>query len=332
MVGMMIKVLVGVVLFVASLVGGLAVTGRLDHDGTANIPLLHSFFPAPPAGVDGEEVAGGETAATPGADVASAAEPDTTAPRRSKTGRSIDGKGGTKASERDEAGSGKDDPPATEVANSGAVAADHSGARTPAAEPQGPSADFAEVERTLKSQGKVGYEPGAYFRFDGMPAGLSADQLNDAWQRVQAVTDDIARRGTALDLREQNLRELADDISRRWKELGEERLQVEQMQRQLDQKIKQFEGTVTLVRNDEAALLKRNADTLAAFERQKAAELIEAQWATERGQNEVLKVLEFMQKDAVNEILAELPPAMVQDVLDKRLRVSKEAVPPRRGG
>jgi len=149
---------------------------------------------------------------------------------------------------------------------------------------------------------------------------------------VQSVTDEIERRGTALDLREQNLRELADDISRRWKELGEERLQVEQMQRQLDQKIKQFEETVTLVRKDEVALLKRNAETLAAFERQKAAELIQAQWATERGQNEVLKVLEFMQKDAVNEILAELPPAMVQDVLDKRLRVSKEAVPSPRGG
>ena len=45
MVGVVTKVVVGLALFVGSLFGGLALTGRLNHEGTANIPLLSSFFP-----------------------------------------------------------------------------------------------------------------------------------------------------------------------------------------------------------------------------------------------------------------------------------------------
>ena len=41
----------------------------------------------------------------------------------------------------------------------------------------------------------------------------------------------------------------------------------------------------------------------------------------------MLKLLEFMDKDAMNEILKALPTPMVQDLLKKRLRISKEAVP-----
>ena len=46
MVGLVTKVMVGLGLFVGSLFGGLALTGRLNHEGTANIPVLGSFFPA----------------------------------------------------------------------------------------------------------------------------------------------------------------------------------------------------------------------------------------------------------------------------------------------
>ena len=44
MVGIIIKVVIGLALFAGSLVGGLAATGRLNHEGTANIPVLSSFF------------------------------------------------------------------------------------------------------------------------------------------------------------------------------------------------------------------------------------------------------------------------------------------------
>ena len=45
------------------------------------------------------------------------------------------------------------------------------------------------------------------------------------------------------------------------------------------------------------------------------------------GQDEILRVLEFMDKDAVNEILAELPNNVVQEILEKRMQISKEPKP-----
>ena len=46
--GIVVKVVVGLLLFAGTLVGGLAATGRLNHDGVANIPGLNLLFPAPP--------------------------------------------------------------------------------------------------------------------------------------------------------------------------------------------------------------------------------------------------------------------------------------------
>jgi len=158
-----------------------------------------------------------------------------------------------------------------------------------------------------------------------MPAGLTADQLNDAWQRVEGIMRTIQQREDALDLRQKELQELADDIGRRWKDLGKRQLEIEAMQRALDGRIAEFQRTVRLVRDDEVQKLKRNATTLAAFERDKAAVLFEAAWQTHAGQDEMLRMLEFMEVDAVNEILGLLPNAMVQDVLEKRMTVSKEA-------
>lgn len=363
MVGMLIKVAIGLVLFVGSLVGGLAATGRLNHEGTANIPVLSAFFPEPEkkegevqldehgnpiaAPADAHAAPGGETAnamhaGEAGVAEASGGEQEPKKPNPHKVGRSVlnpvepkaDGHGGGHGADAgghgaDAGGHGEeeshgDEGHATEehAADHGHEAAQDHGAQnhmTPA------ERDFDNMQRALRSQGKTGYQPGALFRFEGMPSGLTPEQLNEAWQRVEGVMQEYQRRSQALDLREQELGELADDISRRWKELGEERLQIEQMQRALDAKIAKFQETVILVRDDEVTLLKRNAETLAAFERSKAAELVQQRWQTETGQADVLKLLEYVDKDAVNEILAELPNALVQDIMNQRLRVSKPA-------
>ena len=390
MVGMIIKVVVGLLLFAGSLVGGLAATGRLNHEGTANIPLLGALFPEPEKeeGEEGEQGHEGDAhghAAADGdahgghpADASHAGESgvheaghdsddpqEPKKPRRSKVGKSVvepekpaggghgghggghgddghggghgdDGHGGGHGDDAHGGGHGDghgDDGHGKSSHGDAHKKHGHGHGDDHAQKHMSPAErDFDNVQRALRSQGKTGYKPGALFRFDGMPSGLTPEQLNEAWQRVQGVMQEVELRRKGLDLRERELGELADDISRRWKELGEERLQIEQMQRALDQKIQKFERTVKLVRKDEEKLLKRNAETLAAFERSKAAELVQQQWKTERGQDEVLRLLEFMDKDAVNEILAELPNAMVQDVLKQRLRVSKEAkasAPPR---
>ena len=340
---LIVKFVAGLVLFAGSLVGALAATGRLNHEGTSNIPLLGSFFPAPPPAEVAEHGKDGTPAdaahAGPAGDAADAAHggeqapQEPTGPVKSKVGKSVvdpekpaadpHGGHGDAAAEHAESGP-KDEHGGGEKADGPRAAP------ATAAAPDGErraNADMQRLESELAGDRKNRYAPGGFFRFDGMPAGLSPDQINEAWQRVQGVLSEAERRKTALDLRDRELQELADDISRRQHELGRERTKIEERHRELDARLQKFQEQVKLVRNDEVAALKRNADTLAAFEPEKAAQLVLDQWKTDRGQDEVLRTFEFMDKDAINAILGELPNPMVQDLLKKRLRVSKESVP-----
>lgn len=359
---LIVKIVVGLFLFAGSLVGGLAATGRLTHEGTANIPLLGSFFPEPKK-ADGEHGAGegkaadpahaaplGETANADHKGEAGAAKdashttqdpqgvPGT--PRKQKTGRSVvqpepppaeEGHGGGHGeapAKADDHGAAKETEKPGEAEHTGKP--DGHGQPAGDASKEGQHAvekDFQQLEHSLATDPKNKYAPGGYFKFDGMPAGLTPEQINEAWQRVQGVLGDIDRRKMSLDLRDQELQELADDVGRRQKELGDERLKIEQEHRRLDARIQKFQEQVKLVRSDEVTALKRNAQTLASFEASKAAELVLEQWKTDRGQDDVLKLMEFMDKDAVNDILKALPGPMVQDLLKKRLHVSKETAP-----
>jgi hypothetical protein len=233
--------------------------------------------------------------------------------RTLKTGRSVAQPEPKAAGDHDAA------PGATEAATDGDASPG------PAVAGHAAERDFEPPDLGPAHAGKQHYRPGSYFRFEGMPAGITAEQINAAWQRVQQVTTELEHRRVALDLRERELGALADDVARRQSELGRERTELEALQKRLDERIEQFREQVKLVRTDEVAGLKRNAATLASFEPQKAAELVQEQWKTEKGQDEVLKVLEFMDKDAVNSILKVLPNSMIREVLEKRLRVSKEA-------
>lgn len=365
MMGMVVKLVLALVLFVGSLVGGLAVTGRLDHEGTANIPLLRSFFPAPaPAPGDAPPGDGGhgkpegdahgaalDAPASPAGETQRAAaeaslgegqEPrGEESPRRQKVGRSL-----SEPEEKGGGGHGEPEAGATEEPKDhGKQAGNEHGkpaeptADKPADNPAGrsdharstPEGDFRQLEKSLGS-GHAQYTPGDLFQFHGLPAGVTPEQINEAWQRVQGLLAELDRRKVVLDQQEQQLRELGEDIGRRQASLGKERVEVEQMQRELDAKIQKFQEQVKLVRTDEVAALKRNAATISSWERDKAAQLLEAQWKTDKGQDEVLKLLEFMDKDAVDEILAMLPMPLANDILKKRLRVSKEPTSPGKGG
>ena len=344
MVGILIKIGVGVALFVGSLVGGLAATGRLNHEGTANIPVLSSFFPAPEEspheGGDGEHAAeDGDTHAAEASaghesgEPAEASHPQDPKKRLPKMGPSFRNKEEPKSSGGHGGGHG-DEASADHADTSHAAGAQHPApAGETANKPQKAgqrsedqrSEAERDFERTAESAGKTGYRPGAYFQFGGMPAGLTPEQLNEAWQTVQKAQKEVEQKRFANELKEAELKEFANDISRRQKALGAEQLRLEKYQKDLEEKIRQFQETVLMVKDTEVAKLKRNAETMAAFERSKAAELIQQQWSSESGQAEILKLLEFMDRDAVNEILSELPNPMVQDILKKRMTVAREA-------
>jgi hypothetical protein len=335
--GLIVNIVAGTGMFAAALFGTLAATGRLDHAGTANIPLVSALFPAPPANV-GKDADHGAVADAPadghGGQAADAAEPraqepaaqapqqsqQPQEPRTLKKGRSITGEGKADAEQQKP----EEHAPKTEAARPPAPAAE----QKPPQPEQPADQDFHRLEQQLAQDRTNRYAPGGYFRFDGMPSGITAEKLNEAWQRVQDALLDVERRSKALDLREHDLKLLGDDIQRRWTELGKERAEIEALQARVDEKLDRFKEQVKLVRNDEVAGLKRNAQTLASFEPSKAAELVQEQWKMEGGQDEVLKTLEFMQKDAVNAMLAALPNPMIRDVLQKRLHVSKEPAAP----
>lgn len=353
--GLIVNLVVGIGLFAGALVGGLAATGRLDHDGVANIPVLNRLFPPPAASVgDPNSVPGTAVTDVAGtampaaahgnergavADAAHAGRPEdpqgqgpgTTAPL--KRGRSIFDTEGKGEAGGNHGGGGGHEAEADKGGAHGASAALDAAPTAP--ENQGVAGhdtdpaerDFDQLTEQLAGDRASRYAPGGYFRFEGMPAGVTPEQLDSAWRSVQQVMSDLTKRGQALDLREKELREFADDIARRQTELGKERLEIENLQRRLDERIDQFQEQVKLVRTDEVAGLKRNAQTIASFEPSKAAELVTEQWKLEAGQDEVLKTFEFMDREAVNAILEALPNAMIREVMQKRLKISKEPMP-----
>lgn len=349
-----VNLVVGLLLFAGTLIGGLAATGRLNHEGTANIPLLGSFFPEPPkpaeppAGAEGAETHGGATGTpTDGSHAGGVGTPqDASAngdgqnpqgdekPRRSKVGRSVvEPEKPAEGGAHGEAPAGeKGEPPAAghgeePAADHGAAPADKAAGDHGKGGEHAAVQDFKALQEQLANDRKNKYAPGGYFTFQGMPAGLTPEQINDAWNKVQGLLADLDKRKQALDLREQDLQLLADDIDRRMRVLAEQRLALETKMRQLDDRIAKFQEQVKLVRNDEVAALKNNAKTMETFDPSLAADLIAEQWRTDKGQEEVLKMLSFMNKEKESEILQVLPKAIVQDLMKKRLRVSKEAAP-----
>lgn len=336
-----VKAVAGIGLFVGSLIGMLAATGRLNHEGTAGIPGLNALFPAPPADAaehsEGKDGAGPVDGSASKSEVHGAADASSAAPQGeerlpTKTGRSVfpdknppAGEGGGHG----EAEAGKEHAaPAGETAKTGHEVA------PPAATPKDPAQqavaeDFAHLQGELQ-QAHSAYSVGNYFRFDGMPAGITPAQLDDAWKRVQQTIAELDKRKMALDLREGDLLIQEKDIGKRQAELGKERLNLEAMAKALDARIAEFKQQVTIVQADEVPALKRNAETLAAFGPQKGAELVTEQWKTEQGQKEVVKLLELMDTEAVDKLLAVLPNAMIRDVLEKRLHVSRDK--PKGGG
>jgi hypothetical protein len=352
-----VNAVVGTVLFGGSFVGVLAATGRLNHEGTANIPLLNKLFPPPPPSTDGSDKDSKgkdakDAAATKGATKTADAgqqgqgdaskqepekggesgkgEPDPGAapqvdskPRQLKKGRSlfaVDDKTDEGKKDEGKKEGGKGEPEKNggrEGKSEGASAKSGKDGEHLAEQDMASLQDAHERDRSP-------HGPGNYFRFDGMPAGIDAEKLNEAWQRVQTVEQDQKKRVASLDLREQELQSLEQDVARRQTELGRERAHLETLQKELDNKIEAFRQQVKIVHTDELPALKRNAATLASFEPAKAAELVVEQWKQERGQEQVLRTFEVMDTDAVNAILAVLPNQMIRDVLEKRLKIVRE--------
>jgi hypothetical protein len=331
--GILIKAAIGVMLFVGSVVGGLAVTGRLNHEGVANIPVLSALFPPPPES-HGEGAEGHDKEPAEPEPIIRVVDSGDVTLTEAEAKKPAGGGHGEEAPA--EAAHGADPHGAADKAHELASKGDpylakvglDAGKEEPTnAPPHEAEHDFDKLEVALAQERAVKYAPGRLFRFDGLPADLTPEAINQAWQRVEAVMQSLEQRRVAMDLEKAGLLELAADVGQRQRDLAAARTQIEGMQAELDRRIAKFEQDIKLVKADEAAALKKNAQTYNALESKTVAEILQNMWKTEAGQTEMLKVMEFMDKDAVNSVLAELPTTLIQDVLQKRTRVVRGADP-----
>lgn len=337
-----INAVAGIGLFAGTLVGTLAATGRLNHAGTAGIPMLGSLFPAPPEPAEGEPQDAGKdgvahgvspseaTASKQGGHAAEASgspqgkEPPAGLERlRIKDANPPPGKaegegGGHGGGEKPAAGAhGESSPPAEPHATqeSPTPHVDQAAATV--------EQDFKTLHEALRDEPNA-YRPGQLFEFRGMPAGVTPTELDLAWKRVQEIRAELDKEKAALELRERDLVVREQDVADRQNVLGAERTRIESMMKELDNKLADFKQQVTIVQADEAPALQRNAETLASFGAQKGAELVQEQWKTEAGQKQVLKLLTLMETDKVDKLLAALPNAMVLQIQEQLLHVSVE--------
>lgn len=320
-----------VALFVVTVVGVLGAQGRLNREGVQGLPLLPMLFGPAPEG-DGAE---GKTADPKAKDAGNGAHGAKTAKEGPPAGalgkeQPLPYRLGAPLFDKD--GKGKDDH-----------AGDHGESKPPAPEPHPAAEAKAEPKADPHADPKAGqrdpewdrqvddlmgqgqYQPGRFFEFPRLPAGVTVDAINEILGEARALQkanqDEkaaLAQRKAELDARENDVKDRQDELAKRMRD-------VETMRSELEESIKKAQGTVVLVQASEKLRWRENARSLAKFEPKKAADVLLDWWKTEERQEMALKTLALMEADPRDEILAVLPPGQLREVLERRLRVYVEA-------
>lgn len=317
----------GLGLFLGTIVGLLAAQGRLNHEGTKGIPVLHSLFPAPPEehgeGEEGADGGHGDSGHAEDTHAAPAGETDShgkeltvSEPGKSKmafrTGDSIHepaggGGGGGGGHGADDAGAhGEDDGHDTETRRN------RDALLTP------PDEDWKEQKIARQGQ------PGSFFTFPSMEASLDVDEINEIHRKAKQMLEDSKERSTALDARESDLRRREKEVEDRYEALSSLMQEIQAGEKSLQKKIKDFEDKVLLVSKSEEADLKHYAQQLASFEAEQAAGFIKLLWETEAGRTRASKVLRLMTIEESNAILQSLDVTAIRDILENMLKVHIE--------
>ncbi|HLU39045.1 MAG TPA: hypothetical protein VK081_06645 [Planctomycetota bacterium] len=311
-----------IVLFVATIVGLLALQGRLDYEGTRGIPVLSAFFAPPPTP---------EPAPSPAKDRTSrpAADPglgrEKPLPYRQGTPL-FAGDGGAAPAANREGASGEPEGGSAEAAARAPADAGASPAPNGEVAPA-PLADAEGAEWRAKVDSVMGqgqYRPGRLWSFPQIEAGIGVDELNDILRRAREERAAVERERSALERQRTELAARERDVADRQDAVLEKLREVEQLRAKLQAEIDEFHATVLLIRQDETAGLQAVAKTLGAVEARNAAAVFKKWWETEEGQTRALKIWTVMDADAANAILGELDVETIRQVLEKRLKVARQ--------
>lgn len=312
--------LLGSGLFVGTALGMLALQGRLNYAGTRGLPLVHSLFDPPVPEEDGQEEAeaeGQEEAEEDGAEVDSAeaesgqaheavSAPPTEAGMPYNIGRSVNPSAETGG----------------EPLRVGEEPTPEDGGRHRTKEAAAHKTSSEQQDReTPPRRGDRRYRPGKLFEFPTIRAGISVAELNEMLGEAKAARERARAELASLEKRKRDLDAREADIKEREEQILAKIRQIEQMRAKLEEKISEFQRTVTMIRNDEVQAIKSDAETLAAFEPRFASQLIQQWWRSEEGQVRVVKILALMDTEAVHAILQTMDPAQAREILDKRAKV-----------
>ena len=305
----LIMAVAGIGLFSATIVGVLAATGRLNHEGTQGIPVIAGFFHAP------EEVSETEGTAADESETAHPQEP-------------ILGKEEPLAVNTDPL---QEKPLSQAVGHAPEPEESMESVRQPQDDEMsqhprdGETLEDTEHRHIMEElYGQRGNQGGRLFGFPPVESRVTADEINEAWRLAKLALADAKRRATVLDEMESLLAVREQDLHDREGALATKMKEIEGQQRMLDTRITQFHQDVNMIRDSELANLKSVGESLASLEPETAGLLIQDWWKTDDGQGRAVKVLAVMDKDAANAIIAALPIQQVKALLEQRLKLSRE--------
>lgn len=276
----------GAVLFLGTVLGLMAVQGRLNHEGAKNIPLLNMFFPEPPADEQGEdgkgkdEHAGAEHDAETGHGDSAGHGEQNPEPNITKTtskdlaeagdnsGGQGGGHGGGEAAARGEGEHGVD----PKTYNTAPKVPDQ-----PSDEAQH-ARQVAEAARPHK-----GYQPGKLFNFDGLESNISVDEINRMHQQVRQREAQLKFDAQRLTQERKDLLIQKADIAERIKQLGALRQSIRDEQQALDQKMQDEARLHTLITEGEAKAQEATVKVLAEANPTYVLEYIRDLWQASGG-------------------------------------------------
>ena len=170
--------------------------------------------------------------------------------------------------------------------------------------------------------GQQQYRPGSFFKFPRLEADISVEELNRYLRAAKVALDGLEKRRAKLETHESELDARQRDIEDRERLVADQMANVDLERARLDQRIREFEAQVILVKRDELPALQQYAATLEYLEARQSMEHVIMMWeASEESKNKILKVLASMDSEKVNALLAEVELPKLKDILVERLKV-----------
>jgi hypothetical protein len=307
-----LMVLTGVGLFTGTVAGLLAAQGRLNHEGTRGLPLVHALFPAPKA----EPVTAAEQVKGPAPDVE---------PRLAGLGREpeLPRELGPEVELESAMAEGR---ALESTAGENPGSAEHATAADAGSAPAAPHAPgdtgFAQRVDSLMAQGQ--YRRGKLFEFPQLASGMSVAEIDEILASAQELRQALERQREALDQREAELAAREADLEDRERAVLERMREVLQHRGELEEQVAAFRRSYSLVASNEAAELQSYAETLSALPAEKSSQIILRYWQTEDGADKAVKILKLMEKDPRDELFNLLTAEQTQAILDRLARTVVE--------